>query len=79
MSAERFILQPSADKGWWVATDAKHQIVVKFQQGKFNETQQVTHLRKDIEMSFAEMMSIPRYLRELADWLLEKHVEVILT
>lgn len=46
---ERFILQPSQEQeNWWVLTDTENQIVVRFEDKRFNQTQQVTML-EDVE------------------------------
>ena len=70
---ERFILQPSQEQGFWVATDKDNGIVVKFREHQFNETQQVTLLNGDTFKSAEEAMKVATYLRELADWLHDNH------
>ena len=75
---ERFILQPSQEPGFWVATDTEHNIVVKFREHKFNETQEVTLLNNETFSSQQEAMKYATYLRELADWLRDNHYEKVM-
>lgn len=70
---ERFILQPSQDEGFWVATDKEKGIVVKFEEHKFNETQQTT-LLEDADAS--DFMGLARAMQELGDWLSREHYSV---
>lgn len=70
---ERFILQPSQDKGFWVATDTEHSIVIKFREHEFNETQQVTLLNGDTFKSADEALKYATYMRELTDWIAKEH------
>lgn len=70
---ERFILQPSQEQGFWVATDKDNGIVVKFREHQFNETQQVTLLNGDTFKSAEEAMKLVTYIREIADWLRNNH------
>lgn len=62
----RFLLQRSTQQeNWWVLTDTRKGIVIKFEQGKFNKTQQITYL-EDIELN---PTAIAHDLRIMADWL----------
>ena len=70
---ERFILQPSQEQGFWVATDTEHGIVVKFKEHQFNETQQTTLLNGDTFKTAEEALAVATYMREIADWLRENH------
>ena len=70
---ERFILQPSQEKGFWVATDTEHGIVVKFKEHQFNETQQTTLLNGDTFKTAEEALAVATYMREIADWLRDNH------
>lgn len=70
---ERFILQPSQDEGFWVATDKEKGIVVKFEEHKFNETQQTT-LLDDADAS--DFMGLARAMRELGEWMAKEHYSV---
>lgn len=70
----RFILQQSQDSGWWIATDKEYQIVIKFQEHQFNDTQVVTSLKEHCE---ATPQQLATAMRELADWLRENHSDKI--
>ena len=76
---ERFIIQPSTRQpGWWVCTDKAHNIVCRFQEHKFNETQDFTLLDGDTFETTEEALAHATYLREMADWLKENHYEKVL-
>lgn len=60
-------------KNVWIVTDTVYGIVVQFEDGKFNETQNVSFLIEPNEPA----LSIARKLREMADWLLENHPDII--
>lgn len=66
----KYVLQQSADKGWWVATDKENGIVVKFKEHRFNDTQKVTTLE---DIVYPNPLVLARQIRELTDWLLENH------
>lgn len=70
---ERFILQPSQEPGFWVATDTEHGIVVRFEEHRFNETQQTTLLNGDTFKTAEEALGYATYMREIADWLRANH------
>ena len=40
----KYLIQKSKEPGWWVVTDTENLVVLKFQERKFNKTQQVTML-----------------------------------
>lgn len=78
MSDNRFLLQHSqAHPDGWVCTDKAHNIVCRFEEHKFNETQQFTLLDSDTFNSKAEALAYATYLREMGDWLKENHYEKI--
>lgn len=70
---ERFILQPSLEQGFWVATDTEHGIVIKFKEHMFNETQKSTLLDGNTFKTAEEALAIATYMREIGDWLRENH------
>lgn len=70
---DKYILQPSANKGWWVATDTEHGIVVKFKEHEYNDTQETTLLNDNKFKSVEEALKYATYIRKLADWLRENH------
>ena len=73
---ERFILQPSQrQKGWWVCTDTLHNIVCRFKEHQYNETQEFTLLDGDSFDTEEEALAYAKYLREMADWLRENHID----
>ena len=67
----RFKLAKSQDlPGWWVLTDTKNFVVVKFKEHEFNDTQKVTFLYDDksvIEKLGAQ--GISHVLREMGDYM----------
>ena len=70
----KYILQQSTDKGWWVATDKENGIVIKFQEHRFNDTQKVTTLEDIVNPN---PLVLARQMRELSDWLVENHREIL--
>lgn len=78
MEKERFILQSSKELGFWVATDTDNNIVIKFREHQFNETQQVTLLDGNTFNSVEEATRIATYLREMADWLRHEHYNIVM-
>lgn len=68
----RFILQKSSQEGWWVCTDTVNNIVCKFQEHKFNETQKFTFLN---EIKSPDALAIARIMREMGDWLGDNHYD----
>lgn len=70
---DQFTLQPSREQGSWKATDNVHGIVITFREHQFNETQHVSLLGGDAFSSMDQAMQMPRYLRELIDWIMAEH------
>lgn len=67
---ERFILQKSKEReNGWVLTDTLNEIVIQFEEGKFNSTQKITYLN-DVEIN---PTTIAHDLRLMADWLMQNH------
>lgn len=68
---KRFILEKSQDlPGWWVLTDTKNLVVLKFKEHEFNESQQATFI--DDDQSVLEKLGtqgIARILREMGDYM----------
>ena len=60
----------------WTLTDTENQIVCRFTEGQFNETQQIT-LLEDADPRM--VMEMPRIMREMADWLAQNHYELVFT
>ncbi len=76
MKQDSYILQPSQEPGFWVATDAEHGIVIKFAEHRFNETQEVT-LQSGVSVTEKDLMAFPAHLRKLGDWLRKNHYDTI--
>ncbi len=67
----RFTIQHSGTQpNHWVLTDAENGVVVKFEDGCFNETQQVTILEDKPEPSPNKWAKI---MRELGEWAARHH------
>lgn len=77
MPQQRFILQPSQEPGFWVATDTEHGMVVKFKEHMFNETHHPTLLNGEAFPTVEEALRYATYMRELGDWLAENHRDII--
>lgn len=74
---ERYILQKSKERNnWYVATDTLAGIVVKFEKGKFNETQKATML-EDLNFHSDTPTRLATAMKELTEWLIENHSEVL--
>lgn len=74
---ERYLLQASAEReNWLVATDTIAGIVVKFEKGKFNETQQATML-EDLNFHRGTPTRLATAMKELTDWLVANHPDVL--
>ena len=68
----RFLMQRSQkQKHGWVCTDVDYNVVVTFQEHRFNETKKVTFL-EDAPTDYLERA---RVMREIGDWLSENHKE----
>ncbi len=70
----RFVLQKSTRPKWWVFTDTENGIVVRFEQGKFNESQRITGLNDELPDDY---MVVARVMREIGEYLYENHKELI--
>lgn len=74
MEETRYLLQPSQDGSGWVLTDQLHQIVIIWEDKKFNETQKVT-LLQNLTPETLKVETLARIMREAGDWLMEWHKE----
>lgn len=72
---ERYVLQTPSE-GVCVATDTKYGIVVKYEKGKFNDTQEVTVLA---DVKNPDVKAFAKAMRELSDWLISNHPETLMT
>lgn len=77
----RFKLQKSESlPNWWVLTDLENMIVVRWQQGKFNETQKVSPIEDaDLFAKFGNNIAqeLARIMAEIADYLRGYHYEKV--
>ena len=69
----KYIMQVSETPGWWVLTDTVNKVVIRFEQHKFNATQQVTML-EDCSLS---ALQVARVLREMGDWAVQQHSDKV--
>lgn len=67
-----YMLQPSSEQGWWVATDITNGVVVRFKEGDYNGTAKVT-LLDDVR----DVLAAAGEIRRLADWLATEHPELV--
>lgn len=71
----RYLLQRSKeDPLWWVLTDTDTEIVCRFKEGEFNDTQKFTLLNDDSDY---DLMKLPRIMADMSEWLRENHYEII--
>lgn len=71
----KYLLQKSnEDPLWWVLTDTEAQIVCRFKEGEFNETQKFTPLN---DISSYNVSELPNIVAGMSDWLRENHYEII--
>ena len=74
---ERYLLQKSKEAAnWYVATDTLAGIVVKFEKGKFNETQKATML-EDLNFHSGTPTRLATAMKELTEWLIENHSDIL--
>ena len=70
----RYHFQPSKEReGWYVVTDKQEQVVVIFEEGKFNETQRITRL----DDTLPDPLTAASGLKAIADYLHIYHPEVL--
>lgn len=73
----KYLLQKSDKRPLgWTLTDTENQIVCRFIEGQFNETQQITLLE---DAAPRMVMEMPRIMREMAEWLAQNHYELVFT
>lgn len=71
---ERFLLQEDQQSGTWVLTDKINQIVIVWEDGDFNGTQEIKPLE---DFNMQEFSTIPTMLRQAGEWLAENHASKI--
>lgn len=74
MEKERFSLKAGANLMWTVS-DAESGVSIEFREGLFNETQKVS---VPDDMKGSDAMKVASIMREIGDWMAEKHAEVAL-
>lgn len=67
----RFKLEKSKEQpGWWVLTDTKNLVVIKFEEHKYNETQKVYLLKESEMISSPDMETkLARIMREMGEYM----------
>lgn len=71
----KYLLQKSnKDPMWWVLTDTEHEIVCRFKEGEFNETQQFSPLK---DISEYDVSKLPQIAAGMTDWLRDNHYEIV--
>lgn len=75
MAKERFELTSGKDLMWTV-TDNESGIAIDFREGLFNYSQEV---KLPADFNPADASGMARIMREIGDWMAEKHVEVALS
>lgn len=71
----KYLLQKSGeDPLWWVLTDVENEIVCRFREGDFNNTQTFTPLN---DLSEYDTASLPSIASGMAEWIRENHYEII--
>jgi hypothetical protein len=70
----RYIIQPSEKLNHFVVTDQVNKIVVIFEKGKYNDTQKIETLE---DFSNANFMNMAKYMREIGDWLVNNHYNLL--
>lgn len=67
----RFKLEKSKEQpGWWVLTDTKNLVVMKFEEHKYNETQKVYLLKESEMISSPDIETkLARIMREMGEYM----------
>ena len=73
----RFLLQHSVQPLHWVCTDTENNIVCRFEEHKFNETQKFTLLNGDSFRTKEEALAVATYIRDMGDWLHDYHYDIV--
>ena len=73
---ERFRLEKSQDQqGLWVLTDTENLIVIKFEDGKFNDTQKTSFINDDAVDKLGAQ-GLARVMREMGEYMVKYHGDV---
>lgn len=69
----RFSLAPSSEHpDWWVLADTENNIVIRWQEHRFNDTQKVSVLN-DTEITEHTATDLARIMREMGDYIARHH------
>ena len=72
---DKYTLQRSDTQPlWWVLTDTENQVVCRFREGEFNETQKFTPLN---DASEYDVSKLPSIAADMSQWRADKHYELI--
>ena len=74
LNTSQFLLQKSKDNGYWVITDTIRNIVVKFKEHEFNNTQKCTYLYDTKRINALDFASA---LREIGEYLMLNYSNII--
>lgn len=71
----KYRLEKSKDlPGWWAFTDLENLVVIRFEDGKYNETQRVSCLKDD--MANLGALAIAKIMREMGDYIVRYHSDI---
>lgn len=74
----RFQLKKSCENpNWWVLTDTVNNVVIRFEEHKFNETQKVTVI-DDIGVTETTADDMAKIMREIGDYMFHHHIGISL-
>lgn len=73
----RFKLEQSKDlPGWWVLTDTDNNIVIRFKDKFYNDTQKVSVLDDDALEKIGGAQGLAHALREMGEWVVKHHGDI---
>lgn len=68
---DSFLLVPSQEKeNWWVLTDKENGVVVRWEDGKYNETQITTDIYDNPPEDYVRLAGV---MKDIGDWLVRYH------
>lgn len=80
MKKNKYKLEKSQDMpGWYVLTDIEHLIVIKFAEGRFNETQQVTLIKDEEYYINLGVSALAEIMQEMGDYLARYYGDITLS
>lgn len=73
---DRYVLQQSKESpGWWLLTDTKYGIVIKFEEHRYNGEKKITFLNENFETS-VKPAKIAKLLAKMADYIQFNHSHI---